>query len=217
MCDTRPAVQCFANRTIRSLIQRVRPTVFSHRYCCWTIAVIVCLLLLRTWLQATSSDSFWSFRRTTKTTKFPYVRAPHSYRLFSLRSWKMHEKTRMLTLTAALACCVRLSLAGSPTGVYMDNGVQTVKQDLMSVEERNEVEEEILTMFGVPKKPRKAPKNLDGSAPQFLFDVYRSIQQDGSHDRRPRSVSDVGQYDESTVQDSDVIITLYLSNHCEYY
>lgn len=103
--------------------------------------------------------------------------------------------------------------AGSPTGVYMDNGVQTVKQDLMSVEERNEVEQEILTMFGVPKIPRKSPKNLDGSAPQFLFDVYRSIQQDGLHDRKTRSVSDVGQYDDRTVQDSDVIVTLYLSNH----
>ncbi|KAF0766087.1 protein 60A [Aphis craccivora] len=103
--------------------------------------------------------------------------------------------------------------AGSPTGVYMDNGVQTVKQDLMSAEERNEVEQEILTMFGVPKIPRKSPKNLDGSAPQFLFDVYRSIQQDGLHDRKTRSVSDVGQYDDRTVQDSDVIVTLYLSNH----
>lgn len=86
----------------------------------------------------------------------------------------------------------------------------------MSVEERNEVEEEILTMFGVPKKPRNAPKNLDGSAPQFLFDVYRSIQQDGLRDRKPRSVSDVGQYDDRTVQESDVIITLYLSNHCKH-
>jgi hypothetical protein len=54
--------------------------------------------------------------------------------------------------------------AESPTGVYLDTGVQTVKQDIMSIEERNEVEQEILTMFGVPKKPRKAPKNLNGSA-----------------------------------------------------
>lgn len=106
--------------------------------------------------------------------------------------------------------------AGSPTGVYVDNGVQTIKQNVMSVEERNEVEQEILTMFGVPKTPRKSPKNLDGSAPQFLFDVYKSLQHDGVHDRKPRSVSDVGQFDDRTVQDSDVIVTLYLSNHCKY-
>lgn len=106
--------------------------------------------------------------------------------------------------------------AGTPTGVYVDNGVQTIKQDVMSVEERNEVEQEILTMFGVPKIPRKSPKNLDGSAPQFLFDVYKSLQHDGIHDRKSRSVYDIGQFDDHTVQDSDVIITLYLSNHCKY-
>jgi len=132
---------------------------------------------------------------------------------------KMHEKQCLLTLTVLLhISAYGVVTAGSPTGVYMDNGVQTVKQDFMSVEERNEVEQEILTMFGVPKIPRKSPKNLDGSAPQFLFDVYRSIQQDGGglHGRKERSVSDVGQYDDRTVQDSDVIVTLYLSNHCKY-
>lgn len=103
--------------------------------------------------------------------------------------------------------------AKSSTAVYLDNGHQTVKQDLMTVEERNEVEEEILAMFGVPKKPMNAPKNLDGSAPQFLFDVYKSIQQDSTHGRKARSASDVGQFDDHTVQDSDVILTLYLSNH----
>lgn len=105
--------------------------------------------------------------------------------------------------------------AGSATGMYLDNGVQTVRQDRMSAEERNEVEAEILTMFGVPKKPRSAPANLDGSAPQFLYDVYRSLQRDGLHERRPRTVSDVGQYDDRAVRDSDVIITLYLSDHGE--
>lgn len=105
--------------------------------------------------------------------------------------------------------------ARSPTGIYTDNGVQTVKQDLMSAEERNEVEQEILTMFGVPKKSRKITNNLDGSASQFLFDVYKSIQHDGQHKRKTRSVSEVGLYDDHTVQDSDVIVTLYLSNHCE--
>jgi len=129
----------------------------------------------------------------------------------------MREKECLLTLTVLLhISAYGVVTARSPTGVYMDNGVQTVKQDFMSVEERNEVEQEILTMFGVPKIPRKSPKNLGGSAPQFLFDVYRSIQQDGLHDRKERSVSDVGQYDDRTVQDSDVIVTLYLSNHCEY-
>lgn len=132
----------------------------------------------------------------------------------------MHGTKRLLTVTAALCCCVwTYRLAGaaeSPTGVYVDNGVQTVKQDVMSVEERIEVEQEILTMFGVPKKPRESPRNLDGSAPQFLFDVYKSIQQDGAHGRKARSASNVGLYDDHTVQDSDVILTLYLSNHCEF-
>lgn len=133
----------------------------------------------------------------------------------------MHEnKCRLLTFTVVVYCCLSMYSghvgAGSPTGVYTDNGVQTVKQDFMSVEERNEVKQEILTMFGVPKKPMKSPKNLEGSAPQFLFDLYRSIQLDGLHDRKIRSTSDVGQYDYRTVQDSDVIITLYLSDHCKY-
>lgn len=126
----------------------------------------------------------------------------------------MYEQNCLVTLTAMYVASMVVT-AESPTGVYVDTGVQTVKQDLMSIEERNEVEQEILTMFGVPKKPRKAPKNLNGSAPQFLFDVYKSLQE-GSRDRKTRSVSDVGLYDDRTVQDSDVIVTLYLSNHCKY-
>lgn len=129
----------------------------------------------------------------------------------------MRETVFFLSLTV-LYCVPAYDVvaAGSPTGVYVDNGVQTVKRDVMTVEERNVLEQEILTMFGVPKTPRKTPKNLDGSAPQFLFDVYKSLQHDGVYDRKPRSVSDVGQFDDHTVQDSDVILTLYLSNHCEY-
>ncbi|XP_050439515.1 protein 60A [Adelges cooleyi] len=127
----------------------------------------------------------------------------------------MCETKCLATLTfLSIALAYNVACAKSPTGVYTDNGFQTVKQDLMTIEERNEVEQEILTMFGVPKKPRKSPKNLEGSAPQFLYDVYRSLQQDGGlHERRTRSVSDIGLYDDRTVQDSDVIITLYLSNH----
>lgn len=131
----------------------------------------------------------------------------------------MYGKKILYRLSLTALCCAfaarTVIAAESPTGVYVDNGVQTVKQDVMSVEERNEVEQELLTMIGVPKKPRKAPRNLDGSAPQFLFDVYKSLQHDESHDRRPRSVSDVGQYDDRTVQESDVIVTLYLSNRCK--
>lgn len=126
----------------------------------------------------------------------------------------MHRLSLTTALCYAFVACTVVA-AGSPTGVYVDNGVQTIKRDVMSVEERNEVEQELLTMIGVPKKPRKAPRNLDGSAPQFLFDVYKSLQHDESHDRRPRSVSDVGQYDDRTVQESDVIVTLYLSNRCK--
>lgn len=129
----------------------------------------------------------------------------------------MYKRKYYLTLTALYCISVYNAVtAKSHTGVYVDNGIQTIKQDVMSVEERNEVEQEILTMFGVPKIPRKSPKNLDGSAPQFLFDVYKSLQHDGIHDRKARSVSDIGQFDDHTVQDSDVIITLYLSNHCKY-
>lgn len=129
----------------------------------------------------------------------------------------MYEIEYFFTLTMLYCMSVYdVVSAGSSTGVYVDNGVQTIKQDVMTVEERNVVEQEILTMFGVPKTPMKTPKNLDGSAPQFLFDIYKSLQYDGAHDRNPRSVSDVGQYDDHTIQDSDVIITLYLSNHCKY-
>lgn len=128
-------------------------------------------------------------------------------------------RVEQFLLTVVTLCCLyqynHFVTARSTTGVYYtDNGVQTIKQDLMSVEERNEIEQEILTMFGVPKKPRRFPKNLEGSAPQFMFDVYQSLQHEELHDRKTRSVSDIGQYDDRTVQDSDIIITLYLSNHC---
>lgn len=103
--------------------------------------------------------------------------------------------------------------AASTSGVYADNGVQTVRRDPMSANEWNEVEREVTAMFGVPRTPRKSAKRLDGSASRFLFDVYKSLQQDG---RKTRSASDVGLYDDRTVQDSDVIVTLYLSTRCEY-
>lgn len=128
--------------------------------------------------------------------------------------WKVKYFSTLTVLCFVLA--YNVVTAGLPTGVYVDSGVQTVRQDGMSVEERNLVEQEILTMFGVPKTPRRSPKNLDGSAPQFLFDVYKSLQHDGLHDRKPRSVSDIGRYDDHIIQDSDVIVTLYLSNHCKY-
>lgn len=131
---------------------------------------------------------------------------------------KMRHQTFLLTLYIVLYCLLMYSnttSAGYSTGVYMDNGFQTVRQSLMSTEERNEVEQEILTLFGVPKKPRRSPKNLQGSAPQFLIDVYKSIQQDNLHSRKTRSTSDIGQYEDHTIQDSDVIVTLYLSNHCK--
>lgn len=121
---------------------------------------------------------------------------------------------------AVLVLCTVVADAGSPSGVYTDNGVQTIRQDhQLSAEEWTEIEREMLAAFGVPNKSRRARRNLDGSASQFLFDIYRSIERDGPpHGREPRSVSDVGRlYDDHVVQDSDVIVTLYLSNYREYF
>lgn len=109
-----------------------------------------------------------------------------------------------------------LKAAGSLTGVYRDNGVQTIKESLLSANDRNKIEKEILTMFGVPVKHKKSPRSMYGSATQFLFDIYKSIELDSSNNRRTREVSSIGQYDDRIVLDSDVIVTLYLSKHCKY-
>lgn len=106
--------------------------------------------------------------------------------------------------------------AGSLTGIYRDNGYQTAMESQLSAKELNKLEKDILIMFGVPVQHKKLPRNMHGSATQFLFDIYKSIELGNSNNRKTREISNIGQYDDDIVLDSDVILTLYLSKHCKY-
>lgn len=131
----------------------------------------------------------------------------------------MHQQKCLITLYIILYCLFAykgFTIAGSSTGVYRDNGDQTVLKSLLSVKERNSFEKDILTMIGVPLKLKKSPRNINGSATQFLLNIYKFIEPNGLHGRKMRSIANFDNYDDKIVQDSDVILTLYLSKHGKY-
>ncbi|CAG9814261.1 unnamed protein product [Phaedon cochleariae] len=63
------------------------------------------------------------------------------------------------------------------TGIYLDNGFdQTAIDRMMTGDEKKEMELEILSLLGLPNRPRKIEKSpLRKSAPRFLLDVYESL------------------------------------------
>ncbi|KAK3922427.1 Protein 60A [Frankliniella fusca] len=129
----------------------------------------------------------------------------------------------------------------SLSGLYIDNGVdQTLMQRSLTRHERQEVEHEILNLLGLPDRPRPRPPqpsrprlrsgsgpgaaarrrarlhpHLAASAPQFLLDVYQSLEETGSllhqDDARPGDFNLTGN-DQTAIDQSDVIMTFTSHN-----
>lgn len=99
-------------------------------------------------------------------------------------------------------------------GIYIDNGFdQTAIEHLMSIDEKKNIEVEILHLLGLPNRPRKINKALKKSAPRFLLDIYKSlmVRDDEENYRVKRDVdgSDINLSGEEQQQidESDVIMT----------
>uniref|UniRef100_A0A2M3ZQE2 Putative secreted peptide n=1 Tax=Anopheles braziliensis TaxID=58242 RepID=A0A2M3ZQE2_9DIPT len=118
----------------------------------------------------------------------------------------------------------------SLSGIYVDNGVgQTVLEDTLTIDEQQEIENEILNLLGLPG-PRPAVRHLHSSvsksAPQFLLNVYDQLQQDVEEEeekgnggtggyarsRKVRSISSssdilITEADRKAIDESDIIMT----------
>ncbi|XP_072390025.1 protein 60A [Diabrotica undecimpunctata] len=105
----------------------------------------------------------------------------------------------------------------SRSGIYIDNGFdQTAIERTMTRDEKREIELEILSLLGLPKRPRTISKNpLKRSAPRFLLDIYKTLMNpDNEDDQRSKRSVDVYLSGEEQYQidESDIIMTFESAN-----
>uniref|UniRef100_A0A182QT77 TGF-beta family profile domain-containing protein n=1 Tax=Anopheles farauti TaxID=69004 RepID=A0A182QT77_9DIPT len=101
------------------------------------------------------------------------------------------------------------------TGFYIDNGVdQTVREKSVDLQERQEIEHEILELLGLPDRPNKqhVHPSLRKSAPQFLLNIYHKFTEEvnGGRQRRKRFTDGSNLFtiaDERAIGESDVIMS----------
>ncbi|XP_047114963.1 protein 60A-like [Schistocerca piceifrons] len=113
-----------------------------------------------------------------------------------------------LLLLAALAAACWPGGGGSLSGLYADNGLdQTVIQRAMSRAEKRQVEREILSLLGLPRRPRAAaPQLLHSAAPRFMLDVYQSLLEPRAT-RSSRSEFRLSGQELSAIDTSDAIMS----------
>lgn len=95
------------------------------------------------------------------------------------------------------------------SGLYIDNGDQTMIHHSMTRNERLVVEHEILDLLGLGDRPRRArAPPLDRSAPSFLLDVYKQLSEEHEQARPTRSSEMALSGDEQqAIDQSDLIMT----------
>lgn len=122
---------------------------------------------------------------------------------------------RTFFLAISAICAVQEILCSTPSGLYVDNGLdQTVIEHSMTIQERQDIELEILHLLGLPDRPRTHPSGLPGdlqrSAPRFLMDVYKSLVE-RENGREERSADDMevelSGDERNAIEESDVIMT----------
>lgn len=108
------------------------------------------------------------------------------------------------------------------SGFYVDDGVgQTVIERLMTNDDQQAIEHEILELLGLPERPRKrhSHSSMSKSAPQFLLNVYDklSAEENHAHNRQIRSTdgNDIlfTEADDQAIDQSDIIMTFLNKNH----
>lgn len=96
--------------------------------------------------------------------------------------------------------------------IYIDNGFdQTAIDRLMTEEEKQEMEIEILNLLGLPNRPRHGGKGaIKRSAPKFLLDIYERLvaEENDEHSREKRSTdTNFSGVEQKQIETSDVIMT----------
>lgn len=108
------------------------------------------------------------------------------------------------------------------SGFYVDDGVgQTVIERLMTNDDQQVIEQEILELLGLQKRPRKrhSHSSMRKSAPQFLLNVYDKLSTDTNkaYSRKTRSADDASilftEADDRAIDQSDIIMSFLNKNH----
>lgn len=82
------------------------------------------------------------------------------------------------TLGMALMFLAFVAPTAKSSGFYADNGLQqTVVVNRLPGRERREMQQEILTLLGLHHRPKPNSLGIDLSAPKYMLDLYRSLQQ----------------------------------------
>ena len=86
----------------------------------------------------------------------------------------------VLWLRLALAGALSFVATSEHSPIYVDNERgQTVAGEDISAVDRAEIQEDLLTLLGLHRRPQPAPlQQVEGSAPQFLMDIYNSMVDD---------------------------------------
>ncbi|CAH0557682.1 unnamed protein product [Brassicogethes aeneus] len=102
--------------------------------------------------------------------------------------------------------------------IYVDNGFdQTSIDHIMSSQEKEEMQLEILNLLGLPNRPRRVNKApLKRSAPKFLLDIYKTLMEEENDEngraKRSTDTSFSGE-EQKQIDTSDMIMTFESINH----
>lgn len=122
--------------------------------------------------------------------------------IYSRKMW-----LNLLTITNILPLIV------SKVALYVDDGYQqTVVDSIMSSEEKQELELDILNLLDLRRRPPTVANNkssLKKSAPRFLMDIYKVLmdEENEQNSRSKRSLGLSGD-EQQKIDESDVIMTL---------
>ncbi|XP_065163740.1 protein 60A [Atheta coriaria] len=122
---------------------------------------------------------------------------------------------KLFLLTSCLQALAVIVECSIPAGFYIDNGRdQTMLEHVLTMQEKREVELEILHLLGLPSRPRRmSEKQLTKSAPKFLLDVYRSLLEK-ENGREERSADlDISGEERNAIDESDIIMTFDSISH----
>lgn len=118
------------------------------------------------------------------------------------------------------------TIHASMSGFYVDNGFdQTVMHRMLTPDDAQHVEHEILELLGLPDRPtgrKLRHPSMRKSAPKFLMDVYRRLSEQengGGHSRRTRSALDenlITATDRNAIEESDVIRTFLSKSELDW-
>lgn len=118
----------------------------------------------------------------------------------------------LLCLTIVWDCVCTFS------GIYYDNGQQTMLENHLDSKERKEVQHEILHLLGLNRKPHPILHDTINSAPKFLMDLYENFEDDDVGDvhvnrRIKHNWFNISSADVDAIDSSDFIMTFVNHGH----